>query len=247
MASNYPTSLDSFTDPLSNSPLNNPSHAGQHQDLNNSVEQLEVKVGIGASAATSATSGQVLTADGSGGSTWQNPAVTAAQFANVGLTFITSTTVPAGASSITIANCFSSTYDNYRFVFSGARCTTGAQFVLAQLRVSGTTSITGYYHARLEAHPVSSAQALNDPSWYWSVVVDSVNYAGGVVDVFNPNNAVETSFTSNGTDPRTAGAFLRSGAGWHDVTTAYTDIVLSLTTSSTWNAGTITVFGYKKG
>jgi hypothetical protein len=166
--------------------------------------------------------------------------------ANSGLVYVTSTSVAAGASSVTLANVFSSTYDNYRFVFSGARCTTGAQFILAQLRVGGTTSTTAYYHTRLEASPFSTAQASNDTSWYWAVVLDSVNYAGGSVDVFNPNNAVETSFTANGTDPRTAGAFWRSGAGWHDVTTAYTDIVLSLTTSSTWNAGLITVYGYRK-
>jgi hypothetical protein len=165
--------------------------------------------------------------------------------ANAGLVYVTSTTVSAGAASVTIANCFSSTYDNYRVVISGARITTGAQFVVGQLRVSGTTSTTGYYHARIEASPVSSAQALNDTGWTWAVVVDATNYAGGSVDIFNPNNAVETSYTANGTDSRTIGAFYRSGAGWHDVTTAYTDLVLSLT-GSTWNAGTITVYGYRK-
>lgn len=169
--------------------------------------------------------------------------------ANAGLVYVTSTTVSAGAASVTIANCFSSTYDNYRVVISGARCTTGARFISAQLRVGGTTSTTGYYHARMEASPVASTQVSNDSSWTWAIVVDSTtgtnNYSGGAVDIFNPNNAVETSYTANGTDPRTTGAFLRSGAGWHDVATAYTDLVLSIASDS-WNAGLITVYGYRK-
>ena len=181
------------------------------------------------------TTGEVLTASD-----------TNTYLANAGLVYVTSTTPAAAAASVTIANCFSSTYDNYRVVISGARCTTGTRFVVAQLRVSGTTSTTGYYHARVEASPLASAQASNDSSWTWAVVVDATNYAGGSVDIFNPNNAVETSYTANGTDPRTAsGAFYRSGAGWHDVTTAYTDLVLSVASDS-WNAGLITVYGYRK-
>lgn len=70
MASNYPTSIDSFTDPLTNSPLNNPSHAGQHQDLNDAVEKLETKLGIGSSPASAASNKAVLVANGSGSTSW---------------------------------------------------------------------------------------------------------------------------------------------------------------------------------
>ncbi len=48
MASAFPTSLDSFTNPVSTSSLTSPSHAQQHSDLNDAVEALEAKVAIGA-------------------------------------------------------------------------------------------------------------------------------------------------------------------------------------------------------
>lgn len=70
MASSYPTSLDSFTDPTSGSSLASPSHSGQHIDLNDAVEKLETKLGIGSSPASSAVNGAVLVANGSGVTTY---------------------------------------------------------------------------------------------------------------------------------------------------------------------------------
>lgn len=46
MAINFPTSLDSLTNPITTNPLNSPSHAGQHSDANDAIEALETKVGI---------------------------------------------------------------------------------------------------------------------------------------------------------------------------------------------------------
>ena len=48
MASTYPTSLDTFTNPLATDVLTSPSHAQQHSDINDAVEALEAKVAIGA-------------------------------------------------------------------------------------------------------------------------------------------------------------------------------------------------------
>lgn len=47
MAINYPTSLDTFTNPTATSLLTSPSHSGLHSDINDAVEALETKVGIG--------------------------------------------------------------------------------------------------------------------------------------------------------------------------------------------------------
>lgn len=53
MATSFPSSLDSFTNPLSSDTLSSPSHAGQHTDLNDAVAALQSKVGIDSSADTS--------------------------------------------------------------------------------------------------------------------------------------------------------------------------------------------------
>ena len=52
MATNFPTSLDSLTNPLSTDTLNSPSHADQHANVNDAVEALEAKVGVNSSAVT---------------------------------------------------------------------------------------------------------------------------------------------------------------------------------------------------
>lgn len=52
MATNFPTSLDSLSNPLSTDKLNNPSHSSQHANANDAIEALEAKVGVDGSAVT---------------------------------------------------------------------------------------------------------------------------------------------------------------------------------------------------
>ena len=52
MATNFPTSLDSLTNPATSDQLNNPSHAAQHANANDAIEQLQAKVGVTDSAVT---------------------------------------------------------------------------------------------------------------------------------------------------------------------------------------------------
>jgi hypothetical protein len=53
MSTNFPTTIDSLTNPLSTDTLDSPSHSDQHSDLNDAVEALETKVGADSSAVTS--------------------------------------------------------------------------------------------------------------------------------------------------------------------------------------------------
>lgn len=53
MPTNFPTSLDSLTNPLATDTLNSPSHSGQHADANDAIEALEAKVGVTGSLVTS--------------------------------------------------------------------------------------------------------------------------------------------------------------------------------------------------
>src|SRR5258708_412917 len=49
---NFPTSLDTFTDPNPTDPRNAPSHAAQHDLENDAILALETKVGINSSGVT---------------------------------------------------------------------------------------------------------------------------------------------------------------------------------------------------
>ena len=53
MATNFTTSIDTFTNPTSTSSMSGAlSHAGQHSDVNDAVEALQAKVGADSSAVT---------------------------------------------------------------------------------------------------------------------------------------------------------------------------------------------------
>lgn len=52
MATNFPASLDSLTNPQASDTLASPSHAGQHADANDAIEALQAKVGVDGSAVT---------------------------------------------------------------------------------------------------------------------------------------------------------------------------------------------------
>lgn len=67
MAINYPTSLDTLTNPEGTQTLNSPDHAGQHSDANDILEALEAKVGLGAGTPTANT---LLVGSGNGTATW---------------------------------------------------------------------------------------------------------------------------------------------------------------------------------
>lgn len=46
MASNFPSNIDSITNPNATDPLSNPSHSEQHIIANTAIEALETKVGV---------------------------------------------------------------------------------------------------------------------------------------------------------------------------------------------------------
>lgn len=59
MATNFPTSLDSFTNPTSSNTLATVDHASQHANINDAVAALQTKVGINSSAVTTSLDYQV--------------------------------------------------------------------------------------------------------------------------------------------------------------------------------------------
>jgi hypothetical protein len=70
MATNYPTSLDAFVNPLSTDSQNSPSHSLQHANANDAIEAIEAKLGFGTALAGSATTGAVLVASTGGTTSW---------------------------------------------------------------------------------------------------------------------------------------------------------------------------------
>ena len=281
MAINFPTSLDSLSNPASGDKLDNPSHSTQHGNANDVLEALETKLGIGASPAGSATagfplvhssggttawaqvgyqgitsgtatSGQVLTAGTATGTTiWSTPSV-------AGLTQIVPTSVVVGsgsgsvsatgavtftgASSVSINNCFSSTYNNYLITLE---CNAGSgNYVNLRLRVGGVDA-SGSNYSWGFVNTTNGATAFQlAGSGATSSNINRPSTSGRSITsftIFNAPLAQETIWSgtlsyNDGATVAIAGAM----GGIHAVSTAYDGFTLIHATSIT---GTVRIYG----
>jgi hypothetical protein len=215
MASGFPGSIDSFTNPLTTSPLNSPSHAGQHQDLNDAVNKIETYMGLVKVIPTSISS--------AGG--------TAATLAANG-------TVNVGTSntSITVNGAFSSRWDNYMILFSGGTCAGAGAFFELQLNNStgttyshtglytgyGSTTVTGY-------NPAATTRFICGSG-------DTASYSGQIT-LYGPNLARRTLMTMSSI---VTYQYLFSGI---DTSTAQST-GFTFFPSSAVTGGTIRVYGF---
>ncbi|MDD5016326.1 MAG: hypothetical protein PHW73_14755, partial [Atribacterota bacterium] len=71
MATDFPTSIDTYVRPGSSDPMNSPSHAGEHDNAYDAIEAIETKVGTGSSTPT--TTNKIIYGSGVGASTWATP------------------------------------------------------------------------------------------------------------------------------------------------------------------------------
>lgn len=162
--------------------------------------------------------------------------------ANSGLVYITNKTLTG--TSVVFTSGFSSTYDAYRVVVTGAKCSSSARFVEIKL---GPTGGSLFYWTHVSAGTAwAFATGSADSVWRTGVVVDSTNAAGGIIDIYNPYSSVSASFQSSGTDPRTAGDFIRLSSGWHNSTSSFADLTVTLSGGDSFGAGTATLYGYRK-
>lgn len=260
MASSFPSSIDAFPDPLANSPLNAPSHSALHQDVNDAVEKVEVKLGLGASPASGASAGQVLKSSGSGNTAWSDIVVgdidatgravndvivadgagNAAWSGAAGLWLVKTQTVGTAVSSVTVSDAFNATYQNYRISYSG-----GTQSANADLGIRLGASTTGYF-GYLVYGVVTSATVLgagnnNTASWAWIGGGAAGQASLLACDLYAPNLAAHTKIRN--------GAYQQDNAygtmqGEHRVATAYSDFTIIVSTG-TLTGGTIRVYGYR--
>lgn len=184
------------------------------------------------------TNGQVLTADSTAatGLKWATAAA--------GLTLITSQAATS-SSSVVINNCFSSTYTNYRVIYSGTG--TADNYMFLKLRASGTDSSTAYYSGGIRYFSTGASQqvAQANSTAGWEV---GWNYDGcfASMDILQPNTTNRTGYSSSGSqwDPSVSRSIWTTIGGIHNATTAYDGFSLILGSGAF--TGTVFVYGYQK-
>jgi hypothetical protein len=184
---------------------------------------------------TPTTAGQVLT------SAYVNNNI------NSGLVYITEATATSGA-SISVDNCFTSTYTDYRIVVSRA-ATTSATGLSLLLRAGGTNTVTNYYDVRVGydyATSAASVFAVANGTAFSTAIISDTNGASGVIDIFNPKATQRTQYNCQGSDARTAATSLGalSSGGMLNNATSYDGF--SITNSNSFTNITVKVYGYRQ-
>jgi hypothetical protein len=177
------------------------------------------------------TTGEVLTASD-----------TNTYLANSGLVYVTSATIGSAVSSVTVSNCFSSTYNNYKILVSGVAAASASDNLIMTLN-GGTTEyygnlIYGLYSGAASLYaPVNNA--ANWPYMGYSTFTSGIMTT---IEVINPNLAEYTAMQSVYVNAGGAGTF----TGFRNTTTQHTGFTLAPTVG-TITGGTITVYGYRLG
>jgi hypothetical protein len=156
----------------------------------------------------------------------------------VGLWLIKSQTVGTAVSSVTVSGAFSSTYDNYRIIYSGGNGSTGHALGFKLGSVA-----TGYYgvldYAAYTANTPLAIGNNNTTSWQYAGSGDST-YTDLNCDLINPNLAKPTLINAFFNGASAMGVYV----GKETSTTQHTAFTLTPDTG-TLTGGTIRVYGWR--
>lgn len=181
------------------------------------------------------TSGQILTA--SQMATLQS---------NIGLAFISRTTATSGA-TVSVNNCFSATYNNYRVIVSDARTGVVAAGSL-RMRTGGTDNTTSnyFYNGQFMGYTATTITGINGSAvtnFDSNMVTEATNSSSAIYDIFSPFQATSTGVSGSGLDQRTGGGGNRTISGFFTGSTSFDGI--TFITGSTFTNVVITVYGYR--
>lgn len=164
-----------------------------------------------------------------------------------GLTYITQAT-PSAVNSVSINNCFSSTYENY-LVTVNITATVGTNSALKmRLRASGTDATTNYKQIRTNSYGASIA-VLTDPDGTdeWSMAFTNQATASSQAysaQIFSPFQSTPTRHLANAGAPENDATLnMYQFYGFHSTASAYDGF--TVTTAGTSFTGTIRVYGYQ--
>ena len=156
-----------------------------------------------------------------------------------GLVLVKTQTVGTAVSSVTVSDAFSSTYDNYRIIYTG-----GNSSVDNDLKMTLGASTSGYYagfaYVAYASGTVTGVSNNNATSWAYIGSQRTVRNSLDV-DLFGPFLAIETGMTARYFGI-TAGAVGGAMGGYHNLGTSSFTITC---TSGNITGGTIRVYGYR--
>lgn len=189
-----------------------------------------------------ATSGQVLTANGSGAVTFSTP--------SSGLTLINTTSF-SGVASQSINDVFSATYNNYK-IFTSVESSTTGQECRMRMRVSGADNTNNNYQWAGWFIPFNGTATVGGEntnpvgqSWFNVADIENNGKSHSDITLFSPFATEKTGcITHQIFRQGTTNGYAETHCGGMDVTTSYTG--LTIYASSGTLTGTISIYGVNK-
>jgi hypothetical protein len=158
-----------------------------------------------------------------------------------GLELVKTQTVGTTVSSVEVTGAFSSTYQNYKIVYSGGT----ASGAIGPINMRLGSSTASYYSAATYSIYSSATNGNvsrnNGSEWYYAGAANNTVGTSLNIDVLNPFDS--TKYTMFG-GPFMVVDVAGSTGGVHAVNASYTSFTL-LTASGTISGGTIYVYGYR--
>jgi hypothetical protein len=157
------------------------------------------------------------------------------------LVLIKSQVIGTTVASVNVTSAFSATYDAYKIIITGG---VGSQVANLGLKLGATA--TGYYAGYTDCNYGTGSVTGTGNNNTASFTLAGYNTSSAIscnVDLQNPFLAKNTILTILA-GPPTTGAGARTGGGFLNDTTSYTDFTLT-PSGGTLTGGTIRVYGYK--
>lgn len=164
---------------------------------------------------------------------------------NGGLVYITQASWASGG-TVSVNNCFTSTYSAYRLVVRNMRHATTDVNVLLRFRASGSDAFTAYYWSFIARTwgNLDGSGAASNTSEIRTSAAGSANAGSMVIDVYDPQKTSITSVTFQGAYTATGGE-VRNGGGFLNNSTAYDGFSL-IANSGNFTSLTVLVYGYRE-
>ena len=162
-----------------------------------------------------------------------------------GLTYIAQAT-PTAVNTVSINNCFTSTYANYLMLFDVSAAVGDGSFT-ARLRLSGTDATTNYRSQRLGGQGAVAFASSNvsgtDDFYLAGIEAATASTYGWQTNLFSPALARQTVCIGVAGYTIAGGSVLEQVWNNHSTATAYDGITVNY--SATNFTGTIRIYGYQ--
>jgi hypothetical protein len=154
----------------------------------------------------------------------------------------TGTVTFSAASSVSLNDVFSATYDTYKIIIDVTKSTSLA--LILKLRVGGADNSSSLYQTQIQTYSnttVGANRQTNTTSFQIGNTSDSPEF--GVIEFLNPFAAKATAMSSKTNSTYSGTISSRYGDAGHNSTTSFDGF--SVITSTGTITGSVSVYGYK--